>query len=99
MAEPLLTVVAEIVAKPGKEEETRAALLALIAPTRQEEGFVQYDLHVATDNPAHFLFYENWTSQEMLDRHLAAPHLKHFASIAPDLLAQPVRIVTCHRIE
>ncbi len=98
MSQPLLTVVAEITAQPGKEQELRAALLDLVEPTRQEEGFVQYDLHVCTDNPGHFIFFENWTSRELLDRHLAAPHLKRFGEVSRDLLAEPVRIVTCHRI-
>ena len=58
----VLTVVAELQAKPGKEEDLRRAVLALIEPTRQEDGCVQYDLHVHTSDPGRFVFYENWTS-------------------------------------
>jgi quinol monooxygenase YgiN len=97
MAE-LLTVVAEMAAKPGKEDDLRRALTALIEPTRKEEGCVQYDLHVATDSPGRFVFYENWTSRELLDRHLASPHLKAFGAMAGDLLAEPPRILTYSRI-
>ncbi|MCP6769203.1 antibiotic biosynthesis monooxygenase, partial [Klebsiella pneumoniae] len=71
----LLTVVAQIQAKPGKEEDVRRLLLTLIEPTRKEEGCVQYDLHVHTSDPSRFVFYENWTSRDHLDRHLASPHL------------------------
>jgi quinol monooxygenase YgiN len=93
-----LTVVAEIVAQPGKEEELKRQLVALVEPTRQEEGFLQYDLHQSTEEPGRFIFYENWTSREMLDRHLAAPHLVAFLGVAGDLLAAPPRILTCTRI-
>jgi len=93
-----LTVVAEMLAKPGKEEELRRQLLALMEPTRKEEGCVQYDLHVDTGAPGRFLFYENWTSRERLERHLASPHLAAFRAVAGDLLAEPMRIVTCTRI-
>jgi hypothetical protein len=30
----------------------------------------------AADDPALFLFHENWTSQQHLDDHLARPHLQ-----------------------
>ena len=94
----LLTVVADLVAKPGKEEELRQVLLGLIEPTRKEEGFVQYDLHVSTDDPRRFVFYENWTSREALDRHLQTPHLQAFIAAADELLAEPPRILTYTRI-
>lgn len=98
MSQPLLTVVAEFVAKPGNEEDVRKLLLSLIAPTRQEEGCVQYDLHEQTDKPGHFLFYENWTSREALDRHLQTPHLTAAVGAAAALVAEPIRVVTCARI-
>lgn len=95
----LLTVVAEMKAKAGKEEELRRAVLALLAPTRVEEGCVQYDLHVHTKDPGRFVFYENWTSAEHLARHAASAHLKAFGEIARDLLAEPARVETYTRIE
>lgn|SRR5574340_1064305 len=94
----MLTVVAEMQAKPGKEEELKKQLLALIEPTRKEEGCVQYDLHVSTESAGQFVFYENWRSRELLDRHLASAHLRAFVAVAGDLLAEPARIVTYNRI-
>ena len=97
MAE-LLTVVAEVKAKPGKEEELRATLLELIGPTRREEGCVQYDLHVHTKDPGRFVFYENWTSQDALARHAASPHLKVLGEKLVDLAVGPARVETYSRI-
>jgi quinol monooxygenase YgiN len=94
----LLTVVAEMQAKPGKEEDLRRAVLALIEPTRREDGCVQYDLHVHSSNPTRFVFYENWTSREHLDRHAASTHLQKFRAVSADLLAEPPRIETYWRI-
>ncbi|MFB3829234.1 MAG: putative quinol monooxygenase [Bryobacteraceae bacterium] len=94
----MLTVVAEMQAKPGKEEALKQQLLALIEPTRKEEGCVQYDLHVGTDSAGQFVFYENWTSRELLDRHLASPHLRAFLAVAGGLLVEPPRIATYNRI-
>ena len=92
MSQDLLIVVAEMTAQSGKEEELRQKLTAFVAPTRTEDGCVQYDLHEAQDHPGHFLFFEKWTSAQALDAHLASPHI---ASVLPGLgaiLAQPARI-------
>lgn len=85
-------------AKPGKEEELRAALGGLVTPTRGEEGCVQYDLHEHTDEPGRFLFYENWTSRDALAKHAASAHIQAFRAKAPEMLAEPSRIVTYSRI-
>lgn len=98
MSSNLLTVFAEIVAKPGKEEDVRRHLLDFVQPTRQEKGCVQYDLHVSEDEPGRFFFYENWDSAADLDAHAESAHISAFRSIAPGLLAQPTRIVRAKRI-
>ena len=82
----LLTVIAYMRARPGKEDELRTELEALIDPTSQEAGYVNYDLHESVESPGTFFFYENWESAEHLDAHLSTPHLKRFASIMGDLL-------------
>ena len=76
----LLTVIAFMRAAPGKREELKAALEALIEPTKQEDGYVNYDLHQGVEDPDFFTFYEK------LDAHLAAPHLVDFAAKMGDLL-------------
>ncbi len=82
----LLTVIAYMRAAAGKRDELRQALEALIEPTSQEKGYVNYDLHQSLEDPDLFFFYENWESGEDLDAHLAAPHLRDFATRIPDLL-------------
>jgi quinol monooxygenase YgiN len=82
----LITVVALMRAKPGKEAQLRAAALALVEPTRKEQGCVQYDLHEHLTDPAWLVFYENWTSAEDLDRHGTSEHIKAFRAVAPDLV-------------
>jgi len=71
-----ITVVATFQARPGKEAELQKALLSLVAPTRQEAGCLNYDLHVSPEDPAKFLFHENWASQAHLDAHLHSEHIK-----------------------
>jgi quinol monooxygenase YgiN len=71
-----ITVVATFQARPGKEAELKSFLTDLVAPTRQEAGCLNYDLHISAEDPAKFLFHENWTSRAHLDAHLQSAHIK-----------------------
>ncbi len=76
MDKKTVTVVATFLARPGKEVELRTALIGLLAPTRAESGCLNYDLHQSPEDPAKFLFHENWTSKAVLDAHLQSSHIK-----------------------
>jgi quinol monooxygenase YgiN len=92
MSQNLLIVVAELIAQSGKEDDLRQKLTGFVAPTRAENGCIQYDLHESEETPGHFLFFERWTSAQALESHAASPHI---ASVLPGLrsiLAQPARI-------
>lgn len=73
-----LTIVANIKTKANKIDLVKAELLKLIDITRAEEGNVQYDLHQDNENPAHFLFYENWESRELWQTHMGNKHLAEY---------------------
>ncbi len=92
MPDKPVTLIARIHAKPGKEDETREELEALLEPTRAETGCINYDMHLSADDPALFMFHENWTDRQALDQHRATPHLKAFMEKESQLLAKPVDI-------
>jgi quinol monooxygenase YgiN len=87
-----LTVVAKITAQPGKEQETKAALLALVPTTQQEAGFLQYDLHEAKDQAGVFLLYENWQSHAQWQQHMQNHHLQDFIARADGFLAKGIEL-------
>lgn len=98
MSDKPVTVIATLKAKAGQELALQEELLALIPITRQEEGCINYDLHRAAEDPAVFVFHENWTSKAALDAHLANAHLVAFAGKADTLLAEPPKIDLFDRI-
>ena len=51
-----LTIVADMHARPERLDEIKAALIALVEPTRAEAGCVNYDLHQDNNDPLHFCF-------------------------------------------
>ena len=83
-----LTIVANIHANPDKIELVKAELEKLLPITRAESGCVQYDLHQDNDNPAHFVFYENWESRELWQTHMNAPHLAAYMEATAGAVAQ-----------
>jgi len=87
-----VTVVAQVVAKEGKESELKEMLLSLIEPSRSDEGCINYDLHQSTNDTTMFMFHENWASEELLEKHLATPHLQEFIKQSEDLLAKPLDV-------
>lgn len=81
-----VTVVAKVTAKDGAMEAVQAELLKMIAPTRKEEGCIEYRLHQDSSDPAVFLFYENWENRACLDQHMNSPHFRAYVAAVADLI-------------
>jgi quinol monooxygenase YgiN len=92
-----VTVLAQFVAKPGRESKVCDALLQLVGPSRAESGNVSYDLHRLKNNPAAFYVLANWRDQAALDQHMASAHVRTLLNeqSAPDLVAAPM--LSCAR--
>jgi quinol monooxygenase YgiN len=82
----VLTVIARLKAKPGREKDLEATLRGLIPPTKAEKGCLQYDLHRSADDPGLFIFYENWESRPLWDDHMTSPHLEAFGGKQDELV-------------
>ena len=83
-----VTVVAKVVAKRESVERVRGELLSLITPTRKEEGCIEYRLHQDNEDPAVFIFYENWESEACLARHMESDHFKNYVSAIDGMLEE-----------
>ncbi|PKG37161.1 putative quinol monooxygenase [Psychromonas sp. Urea-02u-13] len=79
-----ITIVASILAKTDNIELVKSELLKLITITRAEPGCLQYDLHQDNNNPAQFVFYENWASKALLQTHLESQHIASYVAATQD---------------
>lgn len=84
-------VIARSVARKGKEEQLRALLQGMLAPTRAERGCKSYEVY-ESDTPGRFYFDETWESQAALDKHTATRHFKHFEQAIGELLQEPFEV-------
>ncbi len=80
-----IRVIARALARTGKEEQLRSTLRGMLAPTRAEKGCRLYELY-ESNNKGLFYFYEEWESQDVLDRHTKTPHYKQLGKNIRDLL-------------
>jgi quinol monooxygenase YgiN len=86
-------VVAEVRARPGKENELREATLGLVAQVRAEPNNLLYFLHEDREAPGHFVFYEIFASQADFEAHNATPHVQAWFAKLPELAAGGVEVV------
>jgi quinol monooxygenase YgiN len=94
-----LTVIAHVQAKPGKEARALKKLMGLVVPTRAEAGCIDYELHQSHDDPAKFVFYENWASAAHLDAHAKSAHIQAFRKLVPELFDGSVEITTWKKVK
>jgi quinol monooxygenase YgiN len=87
---PKITVVAKVVAKKESIEPVKAELLKMIAPTRQEAGCLEYRLHQDRQDPAVFVFYENWENFFCLEQHLNSAHFQNYVTTVESLISEKV---------
>lgn len=73
-----LTIIAQIVAAPGKMQHVSTELQKLVAPTRAEAGCIQYDLHQDNEDPAVFVFFEIWESRALWQDHMNSEHIRAY---------------------
>ncbi|QNN23126.1 antibiotic biosynthesis monooxygenase [Planctomycetales bacterium ZRK34] len=98
MSDSQVTVVARFNAKPGKEDQLRQELLALVPQTRSEPGNINYDLHENPAAPGQFIFYENFASPEALSAHAEQPYLTRMLSLCGELCAEEPDVTTWRMI-
>ena len=94
----MITVVARIEAKAGKEKEVKELLLKLVTITQKEDGCINYDLHQFVSHTGQFLFHENWRDRAAHEKHLAAPHVQDLLKRADVLLSKVPEIKLYQKI-
>lgn len=90
-------VIARCEARKGNEDELRALLQGMLAPTRAEQGCKSYELY-ESDSTGRFYFDETWESEAALDKHIATPHFKYLEQAIEKLLEEPFEVNILRRI-
>ena len=92
-----LALVANITAHPGKGEDLKNALEALLVPTRAEVGCLQYDLHQNNNNADAFVYFERWSDYDVWQDHMKTDHINVFLELTKDIIAD-FSVTELHKI-
>lgn len=93
-----VNAIARFVACEGKEDQLRALLRGMLAPTCAESGCKLYELY-ESNSKGRFYIYETYESQAALDRHAASPHFEHLRQTVGELLQEPFEVNILERIQ
>jgi quinol monooxygenase YgiN len=85
-----ITVVAQIRAKSGHEDEVRSAFTKVVGPSQKEAGCIKYNLYEDKHYTGSFFTIEEWESEEALEVHLQVN--KEALNRAKTLLREDLRI-------
>lgn len=83
---PAITITAILKAKEGKEAALRAELEKVLAPSRAEEGCIEYTLHESLEEKEVFVFYETWENEEALQQHIQSTHYQTYRENTSDFI-------------
>ncbi|MCP8464935.1 antibiotic biosynthesis monooxygenase [Pseudomonas sp. ZM23] len=72
--------------RPEKAADFERLFRAYLAPSRTEDGCVQYHMLRDVTDPTLFTFFEVWQSREHLAVHSALPHMREFHQRRMDYL-------------
>ncbi|WP_420992962.1 putative quinol monooxygenase [Cupriavidus sp. 30B13] len=81
-----VTAIVTSVAKPGAEHNFEAAIRRVMDATRDDPGFIRYDVYRDIGHAGTFVFHEIWESEEHLAAHLRTTHVAEFQETAAALL-------------
>jgi quinol monooxygenase YgiN len=84
----MITIVAHMQCAPDTEAEILDATQWFIPATRAEPGCLEFYLHRQLDDPARFVWYENFVDQVAVDAHVASAHVARWFELIRRLGAQ-----------
>jgi quinol monooxygenase YgiN len=79
-------IVARLSVKAGLEKAFQEVASTLVSATRAEEGNLFYTLYQSVENPATFIFYEEYKDDAAFEAHASSAHFAVFAEAIKDMV-------------
>jgi quinol monooxygenase YgiN len=83
----MIVIAGTIPIKPEHREEARQLAIQMAKATQAEAGCLSYQFYADLADPNTFFIFEEWESEDALNRHFQTEHMKNFQQQAPKLLA------------
>ena len=97
-----IVVLASFYPKNEKNNEVKETILAMVDPTRSEEGNEIYNFYEEKNNEGKiisFHLFEVYENSAALDFHRNTPYYKNYRSKVVDLLDRPIEVKVLNSID
>jgi len=97
-----IVVLASFYPKNGKNNEVKETILAMVDPTRSEEGNEIYNFYEEKNDEGKifsFHLFEVYKNSAALDFHRNTSHYKNYRSKVIDLLDRPIEVKVLNSID
>ena len=92
MSDETIVLIARLKVKEDKVQQARSAALAIVGPSRNETGCINYDIHQSIEDETVFLWHETWVNKAAIDEHFATPFFQEFFAVVGEVAAEPPQI-------
>jgi quinol monooxygenase YgiN len=86
----MIKVIARNFLNPEKISAAAPLLNEILTATRKEDGCIEYRLFVNSKVNTEYVFIEEWSSQEALDKHMNTEHFKRLIPQIGALCSKPM---------
>jgi quinol monooxygenase YgiN len=93
-----LFIFARFHARPGREDVVADALRAVLAPSREEPGYLSIHAFRSVREPPVFYIHSRWLDEAAFERHAVLPHTLRFVEQVEPLLDHPLDVTRAERI-
>jgi quinol monooxygenase YgiN len=94
-----LFIFARFHARAGEERAVEEALLAVVAPSREEVGCVSMHAFRSTLDPRLFYVHSRWTSEDAFENHATLPHTVRFIERVEPLIDHPLDVTRAKLVD
>jgi quinol monooxygenase YgiN len=82
----------------ARADDFRAALLAVLAPAREEPGCLDMRAFESVREPRSFAIHSEWVDEAAFEVHSGLPHTLRFVAAAEALLGRPIQGLRCRQV-
>lgn len=87
-----IVLIARLKIKKEFVEQAKEAALAIVEPSRAEDGCINYDMHQVLEDPSIFVWHETWANQSAIEAHGNSAHFKEFSAKIKDMTEESLQL-------
>lgn len=95
----MLQTISKICVKEEKIDEFIKLFKKMIAPTKKENGYIEYDIYQDEKVLSTFIVLEKWESRKDFDKHLESKHFKEIVPEMMELMTKETEVNLAYKIE